>query len=58
MEGGSGGERVQVGRAGWVGWAGLHHSPPHSKVRSSPTYEQLLDSPVTSFLFMVLPFQL
>lgn len=55
MGGGSGwkggvegrGERVQVGRAGW---AGLHHSPPHSKVRllhsSSPTYEQLLDSPV------------
>lgn len=35
MGGGSGwkggegrGERVQVGRAGWVGWAGLHHSPP------------------------------
>lgn len=57
MEGGRGErERVQVGRAG-LGWA-APLPPPHSEVRSSPTYEQLLDSPVTSFLFMVLPFQL
>lgn len=52
MEGGRGYRQVGLGGLGCT------TPPPHSEVRSSPTYEQLLDSPVTSLLFMVLPFQL